>query len=90
MHRNPKRFSLCVWGSWQWASPLAGICQGGYRLPSFGIHPPWGMFSSMATSRAALSAPVCPPDCVFRSIPDMILVNIIGENTGCLGEIQEV
>ena len=36
----------------------------------------------MATSRAARSAPVCPPD--------MILVSIIGEVTGCFEEIQEV
>jgi len=41
-----------------------------------------GMLNSMATSKAALSAPVWPPD--------MILVSMIEEITGCFEEIQGV
>ena len=57
-----------------------------YRLSSVfrpsGIQSTWGVSNSMATARAALSAPVWPPD--------MILVSMIGEITGCFEEIQGI
>ena len=54
---------------------IEGYCSG--RMPSsvfrpFGIQPPWGILSLMATSRAAWSAPVWPPDMIFASIMDKI------------------
>ena len=51
----------------------AGLATSGSRLPSsarrpLGIQPPWGMPIRIATSRAARSTPVCPPEMIFFSI----------------------
>ena len=51
-----------------------------FGLTAFRYPSAMGDVNSMATSRAALSAPVWPPDMIFWSI--------MGENTGCSEKIQ--